>query len=121
MIIVRKLLEEKDKEEIVYSVSANDTVLQALKVMAEANTGAVLVSERDQYVGIFTERDYARDVELQGFSAKDTRVKQVMTEEMVSVKARDKCAGMYDAHDQIPHSPSAGCFQDAHNWFGLHW
>lgn len=86
MIIVRKLLEEKDKEDILYSVSANDTVLQALKVMADANIGAVLVSDEDQYVGIFTERDYARDVELHGFSCKDTRVKQVMTKEMVSVK-----------------------------------
>ena len=86
MIIVRKLLEDKDKEETVYSVSSGDTVLQALKVMADANTGAVMVSEGDQYVGIFTERDYARDVELKGFCAKDTQVKQVMTQIMYSVK-----------------------------------
>ncbi len=86
MIIVRKLLDEKEQEESVYSVAANDTVLQALKVMADADTGAVLVSDGDQYVGIFTERDYARDVELKGQCAKDTLVKAVMTQIMYSVK-----------------------------------
>jgi CBS domain-containing protein len=86
MITVRKLLEEKTQEENVYSVAANDTVLQALKVMADADTGAVLVSEGDQYVGIFTERDYARDGELKGQCAKDTLIKDVMSQLLYSVK-----------------------------------
>ena len=86
MITVRKLLEEKNQEETVYSVAANDSVLQALKVMADADTGAVLVSEGDQYVGIFTERDYARDGELKGQCAKDTLVKDVMSQLLYSVK-----------------------------------
>ena len=86
MITVRKLLEEKKQEENVYSVAVNDTVLQALRMMADADTGAVLVSEGDQYVGIFTERDYARDGELKGHSAKDTRIKDVMSQILYSVK-----------------------------------
>jgi CBS domain-containing protein len=86
MITVRKLLEEKTQEENVYSVAANDTVLQALKVMADADTGAVLVSEGDQYVGIFTERDYARDGEMKGQCAKDTLIKDVMSQLLYSVK-----------------------------------
>ena len=86
MITVRKLLEEKKQEENVYSVAVNDTVLQALQVMADADTGAVLVSDGDHYVGIFTERDYAREGELKGHCAKDTQIKDVMTETMVSVK-----------------------------------
>jgi CBS domain-containing protein len=86
MITVRKLLEEKKQEENIYSVAADDTVLQALRVMADADTGAVLVSDGDQYVGIFTERDYARDVELKGQCAKDTIIKSVMTSIMYSVK-----------------------------------
>ena len=86
MLTVRKLLEDKKQEENVYSVAANDTVLQALKVMADADTGAVLVSEGDQYTGIFTERDYARDGELKGQSAKDTLVKDVMSQIIYSVK-----------------------------------
>ena len=86
MITVRKLLEEKKQEENVYSVSVTDNVLQALKVMADADTGAVLVSEGDQYVGIFTERDYARDGELKGHCAKDTHIKDVMSQILYSVK-----------------------------------
>jgi CBS domain-containing protein len=86
MITVRKLLEEKQQEENIYSVAANDTILQALRVMADADTGAVLVSDGDQYVGIFTERDYARDGELKGHCAKDTKVKEAMTQIMYSVK-----------------------------------
>jgi CBS domain-containing protein len=86
MITVRKLLEEKAKELKVFSVSVNDNVLKALKVMAEGDTGAVLVSDGDQYVGIFTERDYARDGELKGRCAKDTLIKDVMTETLFSIK-----------------------------------
>ena len=86
MIIVRKLLEEKKQEENVYSVAVTDTVLKALQVMADADTGAVLVSEGDQYVGIFTERDYARDGELKGHFAKDTQIKDVMSLILYSVK-----------------------------------
>jgi CBS domain-containing protein len=86
MITVRKLLEEKKQEENIYSVAINDSVLQALKVMADADTGAVLVSEGDQYVGIFTERDYARDGELKGQCAKDTQIKDVMSQILYSVK-----------------------------------
>jgi CBS domain-containing protein len=86
MITVRKLLEEKKQEENVYSVATTDNVLQALKVMADADTGAVLVSEGDQYVGIFTERDYARDGELKGQLAKDTQIKGVMSQILYSVK-----------------------------------
>jgi CBS domain-containing protein len=86
MITVRKLLEEKKQEENVYSVAVTDSVLKALQVMAEADTGAVLISEGDQYVGIFTERDYARDGELKGQCARDTRIKDVMSQILYSVK-----------------------------------
>jgi CBS domain-containing protein len=86
MITVRKLLEEKKQEENIYSVSVNDNVLQALQVMAAADTGAVLVSEGDQYVGIFTERDYARDGEIKGQCARDTPIKDVMSQLLYSVK-----------------------------------
>ena len=86
MITVRSLLEKKNQEENVYSVSIGDTVLKALQVMADADTGAVLISDGDQYVGIFTERDYARDGELKGHCAKDTLVKDVMSQLLYSVK-----------------------------------
>jgi CBS domain-containing protein len=54
--------------------------------MAEANTGAILVTENDKIIGIFTERDYARQGEVKGRYAKDTIVGDVMTSQMVMIK-----------------------------------
>ena len=85
MTIVRKLLNEKSDANV-YSVASTSTVLDALKVMIEANTGAILVSEGNKIVGIFTERDYARQGEIKGRAAKDTLISEVMTREMVMVK-----------------------------------
>ena len=85
MPIVRKLLNEKTDPNV-YTVTSTSTVLDALKVMAEANTGAVLVSEGNKIIGIFTERDYARNGEVKGRAAKDTLINELMTKEMVMVK-----------------------------------
>jgi CBS domain-containing protein len=85
MTTVRKLLNEKPDAPI-FTVASTDNVLQALKVMAQGNTGAVLVTENDKIVGIFTERDYAREGEIKGRFAKDTIVGDLMTKELVSVK-----------------------------------
>lgn len=85
MSTVRKLLQEKGESQIA-SVAATDTVFHALEVMAEKNTGAVLVTDGDQYVGILTERDYARKVVLKGHDSKHLPVRDIMTREMVMVK-----------------------------------
>jgi CBS domain-containing protein len=85
MATVRKLLDEKGETKI-HTIAANETVYQALKAMAEANTGAVLVTDNDKIVGIFTERDYARQGEVKGRTAKDTIVGDVMTKQMVMVR-----------------------------------
>jgi CBS domain-containing protein len=84
MATVKHLVEAK-KNETNYYVAATDTVLQALKVMAEAHIGSVMVKEKDKIIGIFTERDYARKGELAGRSAKETQVKELMTGEMYTV------------------------------------
>ena len=84
MATVRKLLEEK-RNSTLHTIPADKTVLQALQIMGDANTGAVLVTRDEKIVGIFTERDYAREGELKGRSAKDTLVGSVMTKELVSV------------------------------------
>jgi len=85
MTTVRKIID--DKAEIkVHTVSANETVLTALQIMDEANTGSILVVENEKIIGIFTERDYARQGEIKGRYAKDTFVRDVMTSQMVMVK-----------------------------------
>lgn len=96
MATVRKLLKAKE-DSTTYAVSCDDTVLKALKTMSDANISAVLVTEGDQFVGIFTERDYSRKVEIFGRAAKDTPVREIMTERMVTVKpdtSVDECMGL---------------------------
>jgi CBS domain-containing protein len=53
--------------------------------MAEKNIGSLLVLSGDQLVGVFTERDYTRKVALQGKTSKDTRVREVISREVVTV------------------------------------
>lgn len=106
MTTVRKLLEEKAESKI-YTVPADSTVFYALQVMCEANTGAVLVTEGDKIVGIFTERDYAREGEVKGRSAKDTIVSTVMTSQMVLIRPEttlEECAELM-ARYHVRHLP----------------
>lgn len=69
----------KTKQPVFFSVPSNATVLDALKLMAEKEIGAVLVMEGEKVVGIFSERDYARRVILKGRYSHDTAVKEIMT------------------------------------------
>jgi len=85
MTTVRKILDEKSEAKI-YTVPSTATVFEALQEMCEGNTGAVLVAEDDKIVGIFTERDYAREGEVKGRFAKDTIIADVMTKQMVLIK-----------------------------------
>ena len=85
MTTVRKLVDEKPGTKL-HTIPSDATVLAALQIMEEANTGAVLVSEDEKIVGIFTERDYAREGEVKGKFAKDTIVRDVMTSQMVMIR-----------------------------------
>lgn len=84
MTTVRDLLNAKGNKQT-YSVSATETVYHAIEVMAEANIGAVLVTEADRIVGICTERDYSRKIILKGLASKETQVKEIMTKEVITV------------------------------------
>ncbi len=106
MTTVRKLLESKETETN-YSVASTDTVLQAIKVMADAHIGAVLVTEDGKIVGIYTERDYLYKGEIDGRSAKDTRIKEVMISKMITVTmdtTTDQCIGLMRQYN-IRHLP----------------
>jgi CBS domain-containing protein len=69
----------------VHAVGVKATVLDALKLMAEKDIGAVLVLDREKLVGLLTERDYARKGVLAGRLAKDTPVREMMTTKVVTV------------------------------------
>ena len=69
-----------------YTVRSDQTVLDALKLMAEKNIGAVLVVDEGQLTGIFSERDYARKVILKDRSSGDTRISEVMTAQVITIE-----------------------------------
>jgi CBS domain-containing protein len=73
----------------VISVSPNATVLETLKIMADQNIGSVMVMDGDKYFGLMTERDYSRKVILNGKSSTDTKVAEIMTEDLPAVTMND--------------------------------
>ncbi|NJN96046.1 MAG: CBS domain-containing protein [Anaerolineales bacterium] len=84
MKTVKQLLQTKGAA--VWSIGPEAWVIDALKLLAEKEIGALVVVEAGQVVGILSERDYARKVSLQGKSSKTTRVGEIMTEKVVFVR-----------------------------------
>jgi CBS domain-containing protein len=70
----------------VYAVAPEETVYNALTLMAEKNVGAVLVLEGQEIKGIFSERDYARRGILQGHMSRETAVREVMTPNVICIE-----------------------------------
>ena len=83
MTIVRQILANKGNQ--VWSVDPNDLVIDALRLMADKRIGALMVMANDRVIGIFSERDYARKVILEGKSSATTRVGEIMTRDVISV------------------------------------
>lgn len=96
MATVKHLVDSKT-DSTHYAVKANETVFKALRVMAAANIGSVLVMDEGKIIGIFTERDYAQKGELEDRTAKETRVRDVMTDTMYTVTPEtsiDECMAL---------------------------
>lgn len=85
MTIVSDILKSKSSNAI-HSIAPGDSVLDALKLMAEKGIGALLVMEGKNIVGIVTERDYARKIALLGRTSAATLVRDVMTRDVLYVR-----------------------------------
>ena len=83
MATVRDMIRNKGSE--VYSISPESTIYEALEAMAEHNTGALLVMQGEKMVGILSERDCVRKVDLQGRNSKETKVTEIMTKDVITV------------------------------------
>jgi CBS domain-containing protein len=100
------VLKSKD-EGTVLTIAPEQTVYEALEVMAEHNVGALLVLANDRVVGILSERDYARNGILQGHPARETQVRQIMTSPVVFVSPQhtvDECMNIM-TQQHIRHLP----------------
>ena len=102
---VIEILKVKGSE--TFTISPNITVFDALKILAEKNIGALVVTENDKLVGIFSERDYARKIILKGKSSIDTTISELMTRDVLYVSPKDsidECMALM-SENHIRHLP----------------
>ena len=77
------------KSKGVISIAPNRPVIDALIILAEYKIGTLVVMDQDKMVGIFSERDYAREVVLKGKSSKITTIEEVMTKNVLVGHGKD--------------------------------
>ncbi|WP_103020294.1 CBS domain-containing protein [Salinibacter altiplanensis] len=80
----------------VLTAGPTDTVYDCIDAMVDRGIGSIIVMENDEMVGIFTERDYMRDIALKGRSSPETEVREVMTQEVVTAEAGDQLRDCLD-------------------------
>ncbi len=105
MITIGDVLQAKSSA--IWSISPQDTAYKAMEIMTEKNIGALLVIDGERVAGIFSERDFARNISLKEISAKEVLVDELMTREIYCItpeKSVEECMGvMTTAH--IRHMP----------------
>lgn len=102
---VRQLLNTKNAE--IFSVAPDTLVIDAVRMLDERGVGALLVLENNKLAGIFSERDYTRRVILNDRKSSNTKVREIMTSEVISVdpsKTVDECMIIMSNH-HIRHLP----------------
>lgn len=101
---IRHLL--RDPREV-FAVPPDASVLSALEILAEKDVGVVLVLDGDRLAGVLSERDYARQGEVAGRSARETRVHELMTRKVTVVTPDhtvEQCMALMTA-EHVRHLP----------------
>ena len=102
---IASILRNKGRE--IWSIDPDQTVYDAIAMMADKGIGALLILSEGKLVGVFSERDYARKIILQGRSSKSTRVREIMTGDPVTVTPDhtvDECMRII-THHRVRHLP----------------
>ena len=105
MTYVEQLLKTKGNE--IWSIAPQATVYEALQIMSKKDVGALLVLDKGNLVGIFSERDYARKLILKGRFSKDTTVGELMTREVLYIESQstiEHCMALMTAK-RVRHLP----------------
>lgn len=87
---VQNIIDEKGSD--VWSIDVDASVFEALEEMAQRNVGALVVKDGDTFVGILSERDYARKVILMSRMSRETAVSEIMTADPVTVTLSETVA-----------------------------
>ncbi len=102
---VEQILKTKGNE--IWSITPQATVYEALQILSEKDVGALLVVDKGNLVGIFSERDYARKLILKGRFSKDTTVGELMTREVLYIESQstiEDCMALMTAK-RVRHLP----------------
>ncbi|MDP3936892.1 MAG: CBS domain-containing protein [Deltaproteobacteria bacterium] len=102
---IKQVLNTKGAD--VYSIDMNECVFDAIKLMAEKEIGALVVTDGEKLAGIISERDYTRKVILKGRTSQQTRVEEIMTSDVITVHPKQtikECMSLMTQH-RIRHLP----------------
>ena len=105
MVTVKNILDSKGRD--IFSIRPDQSVLEAMKLMAEKGVGALIVLDGEKTAGIITERDYARKIILKGRSSRDTQVREIMTTKVIHAQPAttvEKCRALM-SEKKIRHLP----------------
>lgn len=89
------------KQKAFNTISPAALVIDALQMLNSVNLSYLIVIDGEKYRGIFSERDYTRNVILKGRSSKETVVEQVMTTDYPKVDLNDTvefCMNLMNTH-----------------------
>jgi CBS domain-containing protein len=81
MTTIKNVLKSKGNK--IFSISSDESVFDAIKLMSENKVSSLLILDNEKLLGIITERDYAWKIILQGKSSKNTKVKEIMTTDIL--------------------------------------
>lgn len=87
MRLVKNILDSKGTD--IWCIGSEDSVLDAIKMMADRRIGALLVIDDENLTGIISERDYARKVILKGRSSENTKVSEIMSSDLICMSPDD--------------------------------
>ena len=97
----------KNKTTGLWSITPEATVFEAIKIMADKNIGALLVTADEKLVGIISERDYTRKVALKGKSSKETAVREIISTPVITASPAhsvEECLRLMTDH-RVRHLP----------------